>query len=84
MLSGQARWKEIMAGPLSRNEAQAMEDRIFANIASCACGVEAVENLLVSRGILKDGEVMAEVKRLFKEKHDQVAAAQAAGENHAS
>jgi hypothetical protein len=75
MLTGQARWKEIMEQPISRGEAQALEDRLLAHIMSCACGIEAVENLLVSRGILKNDEVMAEVKRLLEQKSEQANAA---------
>ena len=73
MLSGQARWKEVMAQPLSRAEAQALEDRMLAHVMSCACGIEALENILVKQGLLKNNELMEAVGALLKQKSEQAA-----------
>lgn len=74
-LTGTARIKEIMASPISRNEAMAMEDRILMNVASCAAGIEALEKLLIEKGILKEDELMTAVKDLLEKKTEQVKAA---------
>jgi len=75
MLTGQARWKELMQQPVSRGEATMMEDRLLTNILSTATAIEALEGLLVKQGLLKDNELMAEVKRLLEQKTEQVNAA---------
>jgi len=76
MLTGQARWKEVMAKPLSRAEAQALEDRMLAHVMSCACGIEALEIILVKQGLLKKDELMEAVKELLEKKSKQAAASQ--------
>lgn len=75
MLTGQARWKEIMASPISRDEAKQMEDRLFSNVMSTAIAVEALETLLVAKGILKDDELMKAVGELLKNKKEQAGVA---------
>ena len=75
MLTGQARFKEIMQLPLTRMEANAMEERILCNVASCAAGLEAMENLLISKGVLKDDELMTEVRAVLEKKTEQAHAA---------
>lgn len=75
MMTGQARWKEIMASPISRQEASLMEQRLQSNVMSTAAAIEALENLLIEKGILKDDELMAAVKKLVEQKHEQVEAA---------
>jgi len=74
MLTGQARWKEIMAQPISRNEASLMEDRILEKVLSTAVAIEALETILIRRKILVDDEVMTEVKALLKQKQEQAEA----------
>lgn len=75
MMTGQARWKEIMGSPISRQEVSLMEDRLLSNVMSTASAIEALETLLVAKGILKDDELMAAVKELVKQKHEQADAA---------
>ena len=72
MLTGQAKWKEIMASPISRNEAVALEDRIMQNVLSVAVSIEALETLLIRKNLFADDELMAEVKTLLKQKQEQV------------
>lgn len=74
MLTGQARWKEIMSQPISRGEVAAMEDRLLSNVMSCAAGLEALETILIRRGVMKDDELMTEVKALLKQKQEQAEA----------
>lgn len=75
MLTGQARWKEIMQSPVSRGEAQAMEDRVYTHILSTATAIEALDTLLTKKGILADNELLNAVAELLKTKTEQVAAA---------
>jgi hypothetical protein len=77
MLTGQARIKEIMREPISRQEAMAMEDRVLMNVASCAAGLEALEKLLIEKNILKDDDLMTAVKALLEKKTEQAKAADA-------
>lgn len=74
MMTGQARWKEIMASPISRGEVSQMEDRILSNVMSTAMAIEALETLLVQKGVLKDDELMTAVTELLKSKKEQAAA----------
>lgn len=74
MLTGQARWKEIMASPISRGEVSEMEERILSNVMSTAMALEALETLLIQKGVLKDDELMAAVADLLKNKKEQAAA----------
>jgi hypothetical protein len=75
MLTGEARWKDIMAQPLSRGEGQALEDRIYTHILSTATAIEALDVLLTKKGILADNELMDAVKDLLKTKSEQASAA---------
>lgn len=71
MLTGQARWKEVMQQPVSRGEAQLLEDRIYVHILSTATALEALDTLLTKKGILADSELMDAVKELLKSKSEQ-------------
>jgi hypothetical protein len=75
MLTGQAKWKEVMQGPISRNEAQMMEDRIYTHVLSTATAIEALDTLLTKKGILADNELLNAVAELLKTKSEQVSAA---------
>jgi len=75
MLTGQAKWKEIMQAPVSRQEAQMLEDRIYTHILSTASAIEALDGILTKKGILADNELMDAVKELLKTKSEQVNAA---------
>ncbi len=75
MLTGRARWQEIMREPISRGEAMAMEERLMMNVGSTAAGIEALENILISKGLLEKEQLMSAVKELIKVKTDQSAAA---------
>lgn len=75
MMTGQARWKEIMASPISRGEVSQMEERILSNVMSTAMAIEALETILVAKGILKDDELMTAVSELLKSKKEQAGAA---------
>jgi len=75
MLTGQARWKEVMQQPLSRGEAQLLEDRLYTHILSTATAIEALDTLLIKKGILADNELMDAVKELLKTKSEQTYAA---------
>jgi len=75
MLTGQAKWKEVMQGPISRNEAQMMEDRICTHVLSTATAIEALDTLLTKKGILADNELLNAVAELLKTKSEQVSAA---------
>jgi len=66
-----------MREPVSRMEAQALEERILCNIASCAAGLEALESLLIKKGILQDNELMTEVRAVLGTKTEQAQAAAA-------
>jgi predicted dinucleotide-utilizing enzyme len=54
---------------------QAMAQALFANVASVALTIEALEILLVSKGILADNELMTALEKLAQEKSEQVKAA---------
>jgi len=54
---------------------QAMAQALFANVASVALTIEALEILLVSKGILADNELMTALEKLAQEKFEQVRAA---------
>jgi hypothetical protein len=54
---------------------QAMAQALFANVASVALTIEALEILLVSKGILADNELMTALEKLAQEKSEQVRAA---------
>jgi hypothetical protein len=71
MLTGKARWKEIMQLPITRAEASAMEDKMLAHIISTATAIEALETILVSKGILRDNELMEVIAVLLKTKNEQ-------------
>lgn len=75
MLTGQARWKEVMQQPITRAEAQGLEDRIYTHILLTATAIEALDTLLTKKGILADNELMDAVKELLKTKSEQVHAA---------
>lgn len=76
MVTGQARWKEIMHGPITRQEASAMEDRLLQNVLSTACAIEALEEILITKGILEKDQLLKAVGELLKLKKEQAAAAQ--------
>ncbi len=65
-----------MAQPLTRQEGQNLEDRIYTHILSTATAIEALDVLLTKKGILADNELMDAVKELLKTKSEQVQAAQ--------
>jgi len=77
MLTGQARWKEVMAGPISRAEAMGIEERMAMNVSSTAAAIEALEGILIKQGTLKENELMDAVKVLLEQKAEQAHAAQA-------
>jgi hypothetical protein len=77
MLTDQAKWKEIMQAPVSRLEAQALEDRIYTHVLSTAMAIEALDTLLTKKGILKGNELLDAVSELVKIKSDQLGAAAA-------
>jgi hypothetical protein len=54
---------------------QAMAQALFANVASVALTIEALEILLVSKGVLRDNELMEALEKLAREKSEQVKAA---------
>lgn len=64
----------VMAAPPSRSEVLSGENELRMNIASTAIAVEALELLLVERGILKDNEVLDKMKVLMEEKKMQAQA----------
>ena len=77
MLTGQAKWREVMREPISRGEVSAMEERLVTNVGSTAAAIEALEEILVSKGILKDSELMEAVGALLERKAEQAKAAAA-------
>jgi len=64
-----------MQAPVSRQEAQMLEDRIYTHILSTASAIEALDGILTKKGILADNELMDAVKELLKTKSEQVNAA---------
>ena len=64
-----------MAEPLTRREAEALQDSLLGHIMSTATAIEALETLLIAKGHLKDNELMDTVKDLLKKKTEQVSAA---------
>jgi len=69
--------ERALAVPVSRGEAISRENMLLQNVASTAMAVEALESLLVERGILKDNEILDKMAALVKEKVAQVQAEQA-------
>ena len=64
-----------MASPISRGEVSQMEERILSNVMSTAMAIEALETILVAKGLLKDDELMVAVADLLKSKKEQAGAA---------
>jgi hypothetical protein len=69
--------QRALAMPVSRDEAISRENMLLQNIASTAIAVEAMETLLVSKGILSDNEVLDAMKALMEQKKAQMSAQQA-------
>ncbi len=69
--------ERALSVPVSRGEAISRENMLLQNVASTAMAVEALESLLVERGILKDNEILDKMADLMKEKMAQVQAEQA-------
>ncbi len=71
--------ERALSVPVSRGEAISRENMLLQNVASTAMAVEALESLLVERGILKDNEILDKMSALVKEKMAQVEAQHATG-----
>ncbi len=68
------RLEHALAVPVTRGEAISRENMLLQNVASTALALEALESLLVERGLLKDNEVLDKMAALMKEKVAQVEA----------
>jgi hypothetical protein len=67
-----------MAGPIARGEVAQFGEAQALHIASLALAIEALEQLLVQRDILKADELMDLMKALASHKSEQALAAAAA------
>ena len=67
-----------MAGPIARGEVAQFGEAQALHIASLALAIEALEQLLVQRDILKADELMDLMKALASQKSEQALAAAAA------
>ena len=67
-----------MAGPIARGEVAQFGEAQALHIASLALAIEALEQLLVHRDILKADELMELMKALASQKSEQALAAAAA------
>jgi hypothetical protein len=66
-----------LANPITLGQSISRENLLRENIASTAIAIEALETLLVRRGILADNEVLDTMKELMDAKKAQVEAANA-------
>jgi len=65
---------KISSIPLNRSRI-AQEDQILLNIASVATAIEALETILIERGVIQDGELMKKIDSIVKMKawkHDHM------------
>jgi hypothetical protein len=69
-----------MAGPIARGEVAQFGEAQAMHIASLALAIEALEQLLVKRDVLKADELMDLMKSLASQKQEQALAAQAASQ----
>lgn len=66
-----------MAGPIARGEVAQFGEAQALHIASLALAIEALEQLLIKRDVLKADELMDLMKALAAEKQEQAVAAAA-------
>lgn len=66
------------AAPITRGEVVNLGFAYEEQIASLALGLEALDTMLVEKGILKDDELLTRMKSLAKEKAAQAEAQKAA------
>lgn len=73
----QRRMERILASPISRGESVQRDSQVQASLVSTALALESLELLLVSKGILKEDELMDRLSVLVKERAQQARAADA-------
>jgi hypothetical protein len=76
----QEQLRRSLMAPASRAELVNGTEHLLSNVMSVALAVEALELLLIERGLLGPDELMDRIKVLAKQKSEQVNAAQATAE----
>jgi hypothetical protein len=71
----QEQLRRSLMAPASRAELVNGTEHLLSNVMSVALAVEALELLLIERGVLKTDELMDRIKLLAAEKAEQVNAA---------
>lgn len=71
MARDQRRFERIMASPPARGEMLEYQRGLLENVTSVALALEALDRLLIAKGILKDNELLDEIKVLVELKTEQ-------------
>lgn len=66
--------QRAMLAPIPRAEMYQRTDQLLQNVSSVAFALEALDLLLVEKGILKENELLDKIKALVESKAAQVAA----------
>jgi hypothetical protein len=73
----QRQFARTMAAPIARGEVAQLEEVQLQHIASLALAIEALDVLLVEKGLFADNEIMDRMKVLAQQKADVAIAADA-------
>ena len=71
----QRQFDRAMASPPPRAEIFSQTSQLFNQVSSVALAIESLESLLISKGVLKDNELMEAIEALVRAKSEQVQAA---------
>lgn len=72
-----SQFQRRMSQPIARGEVMQFGELQIQHLASLALAIEALEDILVGRGVLEQDELMDTMKLMATHKAEQVAAAQA-------
>lgn len=75
-----AQFQRRMSAPIARGEVFSLGEVQMQHLASLALAVEALEDLLVGRGLLDRDELMDCMELMAQQKREQAEAAQAAAQ----